>query len=166
MTKSFEYNYNNFILLKDYLPFLTNAAVTGISQSEIEQLVPRWKTEVDNYNIIHCTVAAVSFFSFFLGILLLSRKLITVGTTHQPPNNSYFMVAVTAYIAKLMETTWKSVLLVNLVATLIGNFLNKIYVLEKLFQYQTNSKWDQKLLWVLHYISIQAININFYLNYL
>ena len=50
------------------------------------------------------------------------------------------MVAVTAYIAKLMETTWKSVLLVNLVATLIGNFLNKIYVLEKLFQYQTNSK--------------------------
>ena len=103
------------------------------------------------------------FFSFFLGILLLSRKQVTVVTIRQPPYNSYFMVVVTAYLKKLIETTWKSVFLVNLVVTLTGNFLNKIYVLEKLSQYQTNSKWDQKLLWVLCYISIQAININFYL---
>ena len=88
----------------------TNAAIIGISESELDEFVLEPEIEIDDYKILRCNrnrhgggVACyirndlsyniISVFqseieSVFFEILLPNSKSITVGTIYRPPNQS------------------------------------------------------------------------------
>ena len=101
----------------------TNAPITGISESKLDESVLEPEIQIDDYKILQCdrnkqgggvacyvrsdfSYNSISVFpseieSVFFEILLPNSKLITVGTIYRRPNQSNFLEVLNEHMNKI-----------------------------------------------------------------